>query len=207
MSSPAWTARPVRNAPTRCGTSLTGRRQLITYHFMFDPAWEEGCNGCSVLGDHMPPLDHLNGRDTTWVAVSRAPLAKLQAYKKKMGWHFPWVSSYGSDFNYDFHVTLDRSVRPVQYNYRTDEELQARGLDFHAAGEQPGASFFILGGGGKDGWGEEGKVYHTYSSYSRANEVHVPTFTWLDMTKLGRQIPDMFPRRHEYTAEDLKGTA
>src|SRR5207245_2750317 len=95
-----------------------GRRQLIIYHFMFDPNWEDGCPSCSAGADEVSDglLAHLHIRDTTYVFVSRAPLAKIEAYKARQGWTFPWYSSYGSDFNYDFHVTLDESVAPIQYN-------------------------------------------------------------------------------------------
>jgi len=92
-----------------------GRRQLIVYHFMFDPAWEKGCTGfIDALGD----LSLLNASDTTFVGVSRAPLGKLDTYKVQKGWNLAWFSTFGSDFNYDFHVTLDPAVAPVEYNYR-----------------------------------------------------------------------------------------
>ena len=98
-----------------------GRRQLIVYHFMFGPDWEQGCSACSASADEVSDglMDHLHTRNTTLAYVSRAPLAKIEAYKQSRGWTFPWYSSYGSDFNYDFHVTLDESVAPMQYNYRT----------------------------------------------------------------------------------------
>jgi predicted dithiol-disulfide oxidoreductase (DUF899 family) len=95
-----------------------GHRQLIVYHFMFDPAWDKGCSGCTTWVDALGDLSGLNKRDTTLVLVSRAPLVKLDAYKAKKGWSIPWFSSFGSDFNYDFHVTLDANVAPVEYNYR-----------------------------------------------------------------------------------------
>src|SRR3984893_7028035 len=87
-----------------------GRRQLIVYHFMFDPEWDKGCSGCTKWVDALGALSRLNARATTWVLVSRAPLAKLDAYKAQRGWSIPWFSSFGSDFNYDFHVTLDANV-------------------------------------------------------------------------------------------------
>jgi predicted dithiol-disulfide oxidoreductase (DUF899 family) len=98
-----------------------GRRQLIVGHFMFDPRWDEGCSSCSAGADEISNglLKHLHARDTTFVYVSRAPLAKIEAYKARKGWTFPWYSSYGNDFNYDFHVTLDESAAPIEYNYRT----------------------------------------------------------------------------------------
>src|ERR1700681_3310872 len=102
-----------------------GRRQLIVYHFMFDLTWDKGCSGCTGFVDALGDLSLLNKRDTTFVVISRAPLAKLDAYKKERGWSITWVSSFGSNFNYDFHVTLDPRVAPVEYNYRTKEEMAA----------------------------------------------------------------------------------
>jgi predicted dithiol-disulfide oxidoreductase (DUF899 family) len=97
-----------------------GRRQLVVYHFMFDPAWDKGCPGCTSYVNALGDLSMLNDRDTTFILVSRAPLPKLEAYKAKMGWSVPWFSSFGSDFNYDFHVTNDEKVAPVEYNYRDE---------------------------------------------------------------------------------------
>src|SRR5262249_27778015 len=94
-----------------------GCRQLIIYHFMFDPEWEKGCSGCTAYVDSLGNVAMLNDRDTTFALVSRAPLAKLEAYKASKGWNVPWYSSFGSDFNYDFHVTLDEKVAPIEYNY------------------------------------------------------------------------------------------
>lgn len=185
-----------------------GRPQLVIYHFMFAPDWEAGCPSCSLLGDSVPPLEHLHSRSTSFVAVSRAPIEKIEAYKKRQGWKFPWVSSHGTDFNYDFGVTQDETVRPVEYNFRSKEEMEKRGQPYFATGEQPGHSCFVKGGGNI---GEEGKIYHTYSSYARGGEPIINTYTWLDMTILGRQdgktgLPGLgFKRRDEYTGEDLKG--
>src|SRR5216684_3872116 len=123
-----------------------GRRQLIVDHFMFDPSWDDGCPSCTAGADEISKghLEHLHARDTTFAYVSRAPLAKIEAYKKRRGWTFPWYSSFGSDFNYDFHVTLDESVTPVEYNYRTKAEYEQRGeAGFIVPGEsseQPGQS-------------------------------------------------------------------
>ena len=104
-----------------------GRSQLVVYHFMFDPDWDEGCPMCSFLVDNMPDLSHLReGRDTSVVLVSRAPLGKIVPFKERMGWRVPWYSSYGSTFNYDFHVTIDQGVAPVEYNYRNQDQLDAR---------------------------------------------------------------------------------
>jgi len=185
-----------------------GRRQLIIYHFMFEPSSEVGCSSCTLTGDSFPPLEHLHSRSTTFVVVSRAPIEKLEAYKKRMGWTFPWVSSHDSDFNYDMHVTEDEAVRPVEYNFKSKEDLEKAGQDFFGRGEQPGTSVFYRGDGKI---GEVGKIYHTYSTYARGGEHIVNTFSWLDMTPLGRQDGETgyeglgFRRRDEYTEEDLKG--
>ena len=102
-----------------------GRRQLIVYHFMFDPAWEKGCPNCTWYIDALGDLSMLQDHDTTFVLVSRAPLAKIEAYRKERGWDIPWYSSFGTDFNYDFQVTNDPKVRPPEYNYRTLTENKA----------------------------------------------------------------------------------
>src|ERR1700726_3482761 len=120
-----------------------GRRQLVVYHFMFDPAWDKGCPGCTRYVNALGDLSMLNVRDTTFALVSRAPLAKLDAYKKKMGWSVPWFSSFGSDFNYDFHVTLDGNVAPVEYNYRPKAEMLARKTPNGTEGEEHGLSVFF----------------------------------------------------------------
>ncbi len=154
-----------------------GRRQLIVYHFMFDPSWDEGCRSCSGRVDQYGNLAHLHARDTTMAVVSRAPYAKIEPFKARMGWTFPWYSSYGSDFNYDFHVTLDEAVAPVEYNYRDAAELAEAGFgDLH--GEYHGTSVFL-----RDGEA----VFHTYSTYGRGTEQVGGTHYYLDMTPLGRQ--------------------
>ncbi|KAF9884277.1 hypothetical protein FE257_001907 [Aspergillus nanangensis] len=130
---------------------FAGRRQLIIYHLMFDPSWEEGCTGCTVMGDSFPVLEHIHSRSTSVVAVSRAPIEKIMVYKKRMGWTFPWVSSFNTDFNYDMHVTQDESVHPVEYNFRNKDELLKISKGFHATGEQPGNSVFYRGDGRQDG--------------------------------------------------------
>ena len=173
-----------------------GRQQLLIYHFMFDPSWEAGCSHCSLVGDSIPPLEHLNQHATSFVVVSRAPIEKIMAYKKRMGWDFPWVSSAGSDFNYDFCATQDESIRPVEYNFKGKNDLEKTGMPFFTKGEQPGQSCFIRGG---NGIGEEGKIYHTYSTYSRGLEMLVNTYVWLDMTLLGRQDDKyQYRRKDEY---------
>ncbi len=147
-----------------------GRRQLMVGHFMFDPTWDEGCPSCSAGADEMAvgQLAHLHVRDTTFAYVSRAPLAKLETYKAVMGWTFPWYSSYGSDFNYDFHVTLDTAVAPPEYNYRAID----------SEGEMPGLSCFL-----RDGE----RVFHTYSNFARGAEMTGGSYYFLDLTALGRQ--------------------
>jgi predicted dithiol-disulfide oxidoreductase (DUF899 family) len=161
-----------------------GRKQLVVGHFMFDPEWEDGCTSCTAgaaeIADGL--LEHLHTRDTTFGYVSRAPIEKIERYKHKMGWTFPWYSSFGSDFNYDFHVTLDPSVMPVEYNFRTAEEFAARGepLDLGEGGsmELPGRSAFLR---------IDDRVFHTYSVYARGLESMGGSYYVLDETALGRQ--------------------
>jgi predicted dithiol-disulfide oxidoreductase (DUF899 family) len=154
-----------------------GRRQLVVDHFMFDPSWDDGCPSCSGRVDQYGNLAHLHARDTTMAVVSRAPLAKIQPFKDRMGWTFPWYSSYGSDFNYDFHVTLDEAVAPVEYNYRSKAELEEMGVE-GLEGELHGTSAFLRDGD---------RVFHTYSTYGRGTEQVGGTHYYLDMTALGRQ--------------------
>jgi predicted dithiol-disulfide oxidoreductase (DUF899 family) len=176
-----------------------GRRQLIVGHFMFDPSWEDGCPSCSAGADEVSDglLEHLHARDTTFVYVSRAPLEKLERYKARKGWTFPWYSSYGSDFNYDFHVTHDESVAPIEYNYRTKAEHEQAGTGYYVAGEQPiespGTSFFLRDGD---------RVFHTYSMFARGAEMLGGSYYFLDLTALGRQEEweepkDRVPSAHE----------
>ena len=150
-----------------------GRSQLIVYHFMFGPDWKEGCVGCSFLADHVDGANqHLMHHDVTLMAVSRAPLEKLLAYKKRMGWKFPWASSAGSDFNYDFHVSFSKdqiAKSNATYNF---EPYSGDMEDLH------GTSVFI-----KD---KDGAIYHTYSAYARGDERSVGTYMWLDITPNGR---------------------
>ena len=152
------------------------RGQLLIYHFMFDPAWDEGCRSCSLLVDNIGHLAHLHARDTTLAVVSRAPLARTEPFRQRMGWAVPWYSSHGTDFNYDFHVTLDQAVAPVQYNYR---DLAALGPDWQGwSGEMHGISAFLRRGD---------RVFRTYSSYARGTDLVVGTYSWLDLTARGRQ--------------------
>jgi predicted dithiol-disulfide oxidoreductase (DUF899 family) len=164
-----------------------GRRQLIMQHFMFDPDWEDGCPSCTGWADEISDglLKHLHSRDTNFAAVARAPLAKLEGYKAKKGWSFPWYSSYGSDFNYDFHVTLDESVAPFEINYRTREELERpEHAKLHWIPQQeqpfenPGFSCFLRDGD---------SVFHTYFTTGRGAEWTGGTYAFLELTALGRQ--------------------
>jgi len=161
-----------------------GRRQLIVYHFMFSPEWDEGCPSCSAGADEVSKglLEHLHARETTLAYVSRAPFPKLEAYKAKKGWIFPWYSSYGSDFNYEFHVTLDESVAPIVYNYRTKAGHEQAGTSYYVEGEQPierhGHSCFVR---------DANDVFHTYSMYGRGAETVGGSYYFLDLTALGRQ--------------------
>jgi predicted dithiol-disulfide oxidoreductase (DUF899 family) len=165
-----------------------GRRQLIVYHFMFDPSWDEGCKSCSLLADTFNGGSlHLPARDASFVAVSRAPLAKLQAYEKRMGWTFMWVSSAETDFNYDYHVSFrqeDRDAGTIEYNY----EQKAFPLS-----EAPGLSVFLRDGD---------DVLHTYSTYARGLDILISTYDYLDLTPLGRNEKDLpytmsWVRRHD----------
>jgi predicted dithiol-disulfide oxidoreductase (DUF899 family) len=149
-----------------------GRSQLVIYHFMFGPEWKEGCPSCSFVSDHFDgTLAHLAARDVTMVAVSRAPLAKLEAFKGRMGWRFNWVSSYGADFNGDFHVsfTPQEMARKVNYNYTMQEFDSTEG---------PGLSVFIKNAAGE--------IFHTYSTYGRGVEVLMGTYRILDLVPKGR---------------------
>ena len=150
-----------------------GRSQLIVVHFMFGPGWEEGCKSCSFRADHLDgALVHLAHRDVTLVVVSRAPLTQIEAFKKRMGWRFKWVSSYGTDFNFDFHVSFtkdDMAKGKVYYNY----DMREFGSE-----EAPGTSVFY-----KD---ETGDIFHTYSSYARGNDMLIGAYNYLDLVPKGR---------------------
>jgi predicted dithiol-disulfide oxidoreductase (DUF899 family) len=159
-----------------------GERQLVVQHFMFDPEWEDGCGSCTAAVDELSDglLRHLRARSTVYVVIARAPLAKLEKYRAKRGWSIPLYSSYGSDFNYDFHVSLDASVAPVQFNYRGPDELRAAGQSWVLDGptEQPGMSCFLRVGD---------EVFHTYSTFARGTEQSGDAYGILDLTALGRQ--------------------
>ncbi|MFG1905056.1 DUF899 domain-containing protein [Kribbella sp. NPDC048928] len=161
-----------------------GRSQLVVYHFMFQPEWDAGCPNCTGFVDEIGSVDAMHDLNTTFALVSRAPYEKLDAYRTARGWQFPWYSSYGSDFNYDYHVTLDESVVPFEYNYRSKAEWDARANNEHTQGEQPfdlhGLSCFLRVGE---------QVHHTYSTYGRGPDSMTFTITALDFTALGRQEP------------------
>ena len=165
-----------------------GRSQLIVYHFMLGPGWEEGCKSCSYLADHFDGANgHLPHRDVTFVVISRAPLSQIQSYQKRMGWRFKWLSSHGKDFNFDYHVSFteeDEKKGKVYYNYATQEFI---------SDELPGLSVFY-----KD---ENGDVFHTYSTYARGLDILVGAYNLLDLTPKGRnENPDAtmdWVRRHD----------
>jgi predicted dithiol-disulfide oxidoreductase (DUF899 family) len=170
-----------------------GRSQLVVYHFMFAPGWAAGCVGCSFFADHVDGANiHLAHHDVTFVAISRAPLAEIEAYKKRMGWRFKWVSSHGTDFNGDYHVSFtkdDLAKGPTYYNFEVREP--------QTEGEAPGISVFF-----KD---QSGTVFHTYSAYARGDERGLGTYMFLDLTPVGRNengpnynLTDWVKRHDEY---------
>jgi len=155
-----------------------GRSQLIVYHFMLGPDWEEGCKSCSYLADHFDgAIVHLAQRDVTFVVVSRAPLREIDAFKKRMGWRFKWVSSSGNDFNFDYHVSFTKDEEAkgkVAYNYETTEFMND---------ELPGLSVFYKN--------EDGDIFHSYSCYARGLDLLVGTYNFLDLVPKGRdEDPD-----------------
>jgi predicted dithiol-disulfide oxidoreductase (DUF899 family) len=184
-----------------------GRSQLLVYHFMFGPEYTAGCPTCSAIADGFDgSVVHLANHDVTLCAVSRAPLAKLRAYKQRMGWGFPWASSFGSDFNYDLHVAHTKEEwqsGAVEYNFRSMDfrlpkgqespfvtEITASvGTDWPTyRREGPGMSAFAL---------EDGVVYHTYSTYERGFDVLWGMYPWLDRAPLGRNETGLWWRRHD----------
>jgi predicted dithiol-disulfide oxidoreductase (DUF899 family) len=150
-----------------------GRSQLVVYHFMLGPDWEAGCKSCSFWADNFEGIAiHLNHRDVTFTSVSRAPLAKIEAYKRRMGWSFPWVSSHGSDFNFDYHVSFtpeEIAAGKAYYNYAVRPNTTS---------EQPGISVFYKN--------EKGEVFHTYSCHGRGLEVVNGAYQFLDLVPKGR---------------------
>jgi predicted dithiol-disulfide oxidoreductase (DUF899 family) len=165
------------------------RSQLMLYHFMFGPDWEQGCAGCSFVADHIDGATvHLAHRDVTLTAVSRAPLEKINAFKKRMGWKFRWVSSFGTGFNFDYHVSFtqeEMAQGEVYYNYGFRRFPQSEG---------PGISVFY-----KD---DTGQVFHTYSAYARGLDVLLGTYNYLDLAPKGRdengfEMPMAWLRHHD----------
>jgi predicted dithiol-disulfide oxidoreductase (DUF899 family) len=165
------------------GDLFEGRSQLILYHFMFDPDWEAGCPSCTAGTDELSPglLEHLAVRDTSYAMVSRAPMARLERYKAEKGWDVPWYSSYGTDFNRDFGVTVGGAPAANAYNYRSRAEHEARGstmFDGDRPFEMPGRSCFLQ---------VDGRIFHTYAQYARGLESTGGSYYFLDLTALGRQ--------------------
>jgi predicted dithiol-disulfide oxidoreductase (DUF899 family) len=163
------------DGPVALAELFGDRSQLIIQHVMFQPEWETACPGCTasidVINERL--LAQVHSRDTAFVLVSRAPLAKLEAQAAARAWVVPWYSSGGSDFNYDFHATLDKSRGSVQYNYR---DMSAK-LEDGESEDLPGFSCFLRDGG---------EIFHTYSAYARGTEQTVPAYALLDMTAFGR---------------------
>jgi predicted dithiol-disulfide oxidoreductase (DUF899 family) len=154
--------------------------QLIIYHFMFDPDWEAGCAHCSHCADTFQGATvHLAARNTAFSAISRAPIQKIEGFKERMDWSFPWYSSFSNEFNYDFHVTIDKDAGSTMHNYSERADFK---------GEESGVSAFLR---------EGDTIYHTYSSYSRGLDLLLTTYNFLDLTILGRQegkSPDEYPQ-------------
>lgn len=186
-----------------------GRSQLLVYHFMFGPDYEEGCPSCSTIADGFDgSVVHLADHDVMLMAVSRAPLEKLQAYKRRMGWTFPWASSHGTDFNFDFNISFTEAQQrdgDIEYNYRRSGHVMDEaevpepvaklaamaGTDAAAyTRDRPGMSAFAL---------EDGVVYHTYSAYARGLDSLWSMYQWLDRAPKGRNEAGVwFRRRDEY---------
>jgi predicted dithiol-disulfide oxidoreductase (DUF899 family) len=168
---------------------FAGKSQLIVYHFMFDPSWEAGCRSCSFWADNFNGIDiHLKHRDVSFLAISRAPLPKLEAYRRRMGWGFKWVSSFGSDFNYDFGVSFtpeQMAAGMAYWNYANQKPFEA---------ETVGISVFCR---------DQAQIFHTYSCYQRGVDMLNGAYHYLDLTPKGRDEADQKPhaqawvRRHD----------
>ena len=182
-----------------------GRSQLMVYHLMFGPEYTAACPSCSAIADGLNAVQiHLANHDVMLMAISRAPLAKLQAYKKRMGWTFPWASSFGTDFNFDFSVYFTEDQQRaggVEYNYRQEAAMReppaGRGAAFASSAgvdlptflrERPGLSTFVL---------QDGAVYHTYSTYGRGVDAIWGMYQWLDRAPFGRNEKGVWWRRHD----------
>jgi predicted dithiol-disulfide oxidoreductase (DUF899 family) len=154
-----------------------GKRQLLVYHFMFGPDWDEGCPACSFVADNFAgSLVHLAARDTAFAVISRTPLDRIEPFRMRMGWKFPWLSSFGTDFNYDLQVTLDENH--TEYNYAP---VSAQPAGRPHEGEREGLSVFLRDGA---------RLFHTYSTYQRGLDPFLNTYNFLDLTPLGRQEED-----------------
>jgi predicted dithiol-disulfide oxidoreductase (DUF899 family) len=174
--------------PRSLADLFAGRSQLIVYHFMLGPGWSAGCPGCSFLADHLDgALPHLEHHDVTLTAVSRAPLGEIETYKRRMGWRFPWRSSFGNDVNFDYHVSFTKDALASGTIFYNFNEMDAA----HGNDELPGLSAFV-----KDA---DGAVFHTYSSYARGPEELIGTLMILDRAPLGRYESRTmnFVRRHD----------
>lgn len=180
------------NGRRSLGDLFAGRRQLIVYHLMFDPGWDEACKSCSFWADNFNDIVvHLKARDTNLVAISRAPLAKLVAFRKRMGWSFDWLSSSGSDFNHDYQVSFtpgELAEGEVVYNYRPIKLSMS---------EQPGISVFYKG--------SDGTIFHTYSCYSRGLDMLNTAYHYLDLTAKGRDEDALRPRMAWVRCHDAYG--
>ena len=191
-----------------------GRSQLLVYYFMFGPDYTAGCPSCSSIADGFNGfVVHLASHDVTLSAVSRAPLAQLQAYKRRMGWTFPWASSFGGDFNFDFNVSLTEEQQregTVEYNYRREEAWTVRGIgdSLTKGGEEPVAEIAAMTGTSMAAYTrerpgmsafalEDGIVYHTYSTYSRGLDGLWGMYQWLDRAPKGRNETGIWWRRHD----------
>jgi predicted dithiol-disulfide oxidoreductase (DUF899 family) len=192
--------------PASLAELFQGRSQLLVYHFMFGPDYAAGCPSCSAIADGFNGVAvHLANHDVTLSAISRAPLAKLQAFKQRMGWTFPWASASGTDFNADFSVRFTEEQQRdggIDYNYRREAAWQLRGSDNPVSSsaaltgtdtatytrERPGMSAFVL---------QDGVVYHTYSTYARGLDALWGMYPWLDRAPLGRNETGMWWRHHD----------
>jgi predicted dithiol-disulfide oxidoreductase (DUF899 family) len=202
-----------------------GRSQLLVYHFMFGPDYKAGCPSCSSIADGFNGFFvHLENHDVAMTAISRTPLAKLQAFKRRMGWTFPWASSSGSDFNFDFSVGFTEQQQReggIEYNYRREPPLTERGIDESLTRQGEGTVASVAGGTGTDvatftrerpGMSafalEDGVVYHTYSAYSRGLDGLWGMYAWLDRAPRGRNEQGFWLRRHdEYGADAVRARA
>jgi predicted dithiol-disulfide oxidoreductase (DUF899 family) len=165
---------------------FAGKDQLLVYHFMLGPGWKAGCPSCSYIADNFQgAIVHLEARGVAFAAMSRAPIAEIETFKKRMGWTHKWLSSFGTRFNYDFQVSGDEGAKPLVYNYEPTDD---------APDERPGISAFA-----KD---DAGNVFHTYSSYARGLDILIGTYNYLDITPKGRnedafEWPMQWVRHHD----------